>query len=185
MTTGTSLPWIRSACLEDLPLLASLLTDSFYDPEDWPGFLYPLLKLGIQADLKQRIQYQGHYSRCLTAIASPTPWPGELVGSVEIARRLSWPWQGFPKTYAYIANLAVGRLRRRQGIASNLLQVCEQIALDWQLYDLYLHVMADNRGALQLYQGLGFRTVSIDSVPFSWRRARSHRLLMSKKLVRH
>ncbi len=182
MATGSSQPWIREARLEDLPRLASLMTDSFYDPEDWPEFLYFLLKFAIQADLKQRIQYQSHSSRCLTALVSSPSSPGLLAGSVEISRRLGWPWQAFPKTYGYIANLAVGRFCRRQGVGSHLLRACEAIALDWRIYDLYLHVMADNRGALQLYQGLGFQAIAVNASPFFWDRGEPRRVLMYKKL---
>ncbi|MBU6229637.1 MAG: GNAT family N-acetyltransferase [Cyanobacteria bacterium REEB459] len=182
MVPGASPPRIRSARLEDLPCLARLLADSFYDPEDWPGFFYPLLTFGIQTDLRQRLQYQSQTCRCLTAILSSPPWSGELAGSVEISRRLSWPWQVFPKTYAYVANLAVGRFCRRRGIASHLLKACEAISLDWQIYDLYLHVMADNRGALRLYQGLGFKIIAMTSTAFPWGQGRPERLLMYKKL---
>lgn len=53
-------------------------------------------------------------------------------------------------------------LRRRQGVATALLQAGERLAARWGQGGLWLHVEQSNTAGVQLYSGLGYRTVRQD-----------------------
>jgi ribosomal protein S18 acetylase RimI-like enzyme len=195
-----SQPIIRRARQDDLPELTDLLTSSFYRRTGWLGWAYPVVKLGIQEDLKQRINTKKPHYLCLTAVDvvshGPTPNPGPhdsadskvsgpVAGTLELSERQSWPWQPLSPKYIYLSNLAVRADLRRRGIALSLLVYAEQMALSWQFKDVYLHVMEDNVQARQLYQKAGFSLFQAEESPSSWLGLQSRRLLLHKSLAHH
>ncbi|MGB3135256.1 MAG: GNAT family N-acetyltransferase [Nodosilinea sp.] len=185
-------PLIRSARLQDVEALTDVLTSSFYDPLGWRYWVYPFIRLGIQEDLKQRLKAQSPRYACLMAMSSATvPADGKpvldcsaadlLAGTIEASLRQPWPWQG--DRHVYISNLAVRQGFRRQGVASALLQSCEQMAQQWRVYELRLHVMEDNLAAQALYRKAGFRVRQAEDTPASWLGMQSRRLLMHRSLT--
>ncbi|MDY7013441.1 MAG: GNAT family N-acetyltransferase [Cyanobacteriota bacterium] len=195
---------VRAARLSDLHALAEVLTQSFHPPVGWMSWAYPLLKLGIQEDLRGRLQENSPHYFCLTALVSAkkcyltgdTKKPeaygsgkclreaagrtSKIAGTIEIALRSSGT---LGRTqYAYISNLAVSRSYRRQGIARKLLLSCEPMALDWGFREIYLHVLEDNQQARQLYSSSGYRLYRVEP---SWENLlfnRPRRLLLQKTL---
>lgn len=184
------LPRIRSADLRDLDQLTEVLASSFYDRTGWLAWFYPLIKLGIQEDLKQRLKLERPRYTCLAVVipdaaaASPdgSAHGGTLVGTVEMAQRQSWPWQSTSPRYAYISNLAVTQGFRQRGLASQLLAACESLAITWQLDHLYLHVMEDNPGARRLYRRAGFEIFQAEESLAVWLGMQPRRLLLQKRL---
>ena len=191
-----SAPIIRRAGADDLPQLTDLLTSSFYQRSGWMGWVYPVIKLGIQEDLKQRIKTQKPHYICLTAVdigSSPdqpevshriTPDQSPFIaGTLELSERQAWPWQSLSSRYIYLSNLAVRTDRRRRGIALALLDQAEKLARGWQFKDLYLHVMEDNVQARHLYRKAGFNLFQAEATPYSWLGMQSRRLLLHKSLL--
>lgn len=183
-------PLIRSAQLQDVERLTDVLTSSFYDCSGWRYWVFPFIRLGIQEDLKQRLKAQSPRYACLMAmpptIVSPTadestPASVAIAGTVEASLRQPWPWQG--DRHVYVSNLAVGQGFRRQGIASALLQSCEQLAHQWCIYELRLHVMEDNIAAQALYRKAGFKLFQTEDTPASWVGLQARRLLLRKTLT--
>ncbi|QQE64846.1 hypothetical protein GFS31_15290 [Leptolyngbya sp. BL0902] len=183
-------PHIRPASLEDLSQLTEALASSFYDRTGWLAWLYPLLRLGIQEDLKQRLKTERHHYACLAAVvpAATPASPGDLrpetiVGTVEVSQRQSWPWQPTRATHVYISNLAVVQPWRRRGVAAQLLAACEALAVTWHVDHLYLHVMEDNPGARRLYRRFGFEVLQVEEGLGAWLGLQPRRLLLQKDLV--
>ncbi len=166
---------IRAAQLEDVSAIAEILADSFHSKEGMLGWAYPLLRLGIYEDLRNRLRTETPHHICLVAangtakadLGGKLCSSGEiLVGTLEIAvRPSSIPWGNNYLRYPYLSNLAVRQSDRRQGIAVQLLLSCERVILEWGFHDIYLHVLENNYQARQLYFKLGYRLHQIDD---SW-----------------
>lgn len=180
---------IRAARLTDLSQLTDVLMRSFYDSSGWSRLLYPALRLGIQEDLKQRLNAHKPYYACLSVVQPrpdhtlSRPSGNTVVGTVELSYRQPWPWQPMKLQYLYLSNLAVQPESRRQGVAYRLIQACEQIALRWGIPDLYLHVMEDNFQALRLYHKAGFGLLQTEESLMTWLGLQPRRLLMYKSLA--
>jgi len=143
---------VRTATLTDLSGLVNVLMDSFYPLNRLNRWLHPLLRVGINEDLKLRLKaYSRHYF-CLAAIAAD----GQLVGTAEVSLRSPFP---FLPQRAYVSNLAVSADHRRRGVAQLLLQNCESLARTWDHSQLYLHVAKDNTAAQQLYTKLNYHPI--------------------------
>ncbi|WP_072016061.1 GNAT family N-acetyltransferase [Leptolyngbya sp. KIOST-1] len=182
-TVGAGQPLIRPARLQDIDRLTEVLTSSFYDCSGWRYWVYPFIRLGIQEDLRQRLKTQSPRYACLMAIAATAAAPLDdtaIAGTVEASLRQPWPWQG--DRHVYISNLAVEADFRRQGVASALLQSCEQLAQQWRVYDLHLHVMEDNVAAQALYHKAGFSLFQTEDSPASWVGLQARRLLLRKTI---
>lgn len=130
----------------------------------------PLLRMGVYEDLRYRLRSSSASDyRCLVAVTLPSTLPVAkvavqpyLVGTAEITLRSTNPFQFRNLPHPYLSNLAVCSTARRQGIAQKLLNACELIALEGGFQDLYLHVLADNQQAKQLYSKAGYRIVEAD-----------------------
>ncbi|MCO5596403.1 hypothetical protein L7F22_050465 [Adiantum nelumboides] len=100
-----------------------------------------------------------------------------VIGTLDVSIRQLVRGENFPKDVVaaslftvmeperrcgYIANVCVSRSARRQGVASNLLEVAIRAAKSWKLKDLYVHVASSNAAARRLYMKTGFQVV--DSV---------------------
>ncbi|HEY9734689.1 MAG TPA: GNAT family N-acetyltransferase [Trichocoleus sp.] len=175
--------------MDDLAQLSEVLASSFYTRTGITGWLYPLLKLGISEDLRQRLRSQPPHYVCLAAIEQNLPaalaakvYTDCVAGTIELSQRQGLPWQPIKTRYLYLSNLAVHADFRRRGVALQLLKACERVALDWGFSDLYLHVMEDNLQARPLYCKAGYRLVQVNELP--WLRYAPRRLLMHKPLAK-
>jgi ribosomal protein S18 acetylase RimI-like enzyme len=179
---------IRTARQPDLSLLADLLTQAFHPQEGLVAWLNPVFRLGIYEDLRHRFYAREPHTVCLVAIDTAAidgrrSLEGPIAGTVEMALRYPKPWQPQRPPFLYISNLAVRPCYRRQGVARQLLGVCEQIAKDWGYADLYLHVLANNDPARRLYHHLGFQVRRADVGVGSLLLKRPQQLLLSKALA--
>lgn len=190
--TGSSHLFIRAVQLRDTHTLAEILADSFHSRQGWAGWLYPIFRLGIYEDLRNRLRACPPNYVCLVAGTVPQRLSLDaqtgkscdyLIGTVEMAVRTSCPWFQRKSPYLYVSNLAVRPECRRQGVAGQLLEACERIAIHWSFQDLYLHVLEDNHQARNLYSNHGYRVQQVD---IDWSLAlfgQSRRLFLHKRLT--
>lgn len=183
---------IRAAQPGDLAGLAEILADSFHSQHGILGWAYPLLRLGIYEDLRNRLRSTSPHHICLVAVecafratkeGSPKS-ADDAAGTLEMAVRSSELWARDRKRYLYVSNLAVRPTHRRRGVARQLLLSCERVALSWGFQDLYLHVLENNHQARQLYFKLGYRLYQVDSSWGAWLLGRPRQLFLHKHLDR-
>jgi GNAT superfamily N-acetyltransferase len=188
-------PLLSQAELSQLLDVAALITETFYANDHWLGWLSPLIRLGIHQDLRQRLLNQldntayPHYA-CLIA-TRPAPLPTlnlcpakpTLLGTVEISLR-SIPELGLSDfACPYLSNLAIGNPHRRQGIALQLLKRSEETIRNWGFREIYLHVLENNRAALDLYRKLGYHIRRSDNHWGNLLFGQPRQLLMHKALT--
>lgn len=182
---------IRAAQPGDLTVLAEILADSFHSQDGILGWAYPLLRLGISEDLRNRLNSTSPHHICLVAVdrAVRAATEGcsysagdELAGTLEMALRSTDPWAKPSSRYLYLSNLAVRPTHRRRGVAGQLLLNCERVALSWGFQDLYLHVLENNHQARQLYFKQGYRLHQVDSSWSAWLLGRPRQLFLHKHL---
>lgn len=89
---------------------------------------------------------------------------------------------GRASQYAYLSSMAVAPELRRMGGASALLAAAEQQAGLWGQQWLALHVYANNRSAVQLYNAAGMQIIGQDPAWRSWIGGKV-RILMAKRIV--
>jgi len=166
---------IRAAKNSELHAVAEVLTDSFHPANGLFFWMYPLVKLGIYEDLRTRINSGSPHYFCLVAIKSE-----KLVGTIEVSLKSVCPWSSFTNQYPYIANLAVSKSYRKQGIGKQLLLKCEQVAFEWGFSEIYLHVLEDNESAKKLYFAAGYRLRKVECNFTDWLFKRPKKLLLSK-----
>ncbi len=178
---------IRPAKLEDLVGVSEILAQSFHSPTGLFGWAYPLLRVGIYEDIRNRLRSPAPHHICLVAATRVTT-NDELAGSIEMSvRSISHGVSAFYTDshrcrYPYLSNLAVHPNYRRQGVAAQLLLNCERIALCWGFHDLYLHVLEDNHQAKQLYFKLGYQLHKVDTSWNYWLLRQPRQLLLHKRL---
>ncbi|MGD1906372.1 MAG: GNAT family N-acetyltransferase [Leptolyngbyaceae cyanobacterium] len=158
---------VRPAVYRDLHQLADILTRSFYGTEGWQSWIYPLLRIGIYEDLKQRFRHAPPHYVCLAGItvettANQQDW---IVGTVELAPKSDFLWRKQTGRQLYLSNLAVREAYRRTGVARQLLKACEQTAQADGFTELYLHVMENNQAARQLYEQAGYH---LEQAEMNW-----------------
>lgn len=176
---------VRGAQALDLTNLADILADSFHSRTGIAGWAYPLLRLGIYEDLRNRLRSTPPQYKCLVAVAAIPTTTGvceQIAGTVEIALRFPPSWQPRGSKYPYISNLAVKTSCRRQGAAKQLLLACERTALEWGYSDLYLHVLENNHQARQLYLKSGYQLRQVEPNYGAWLLGHPKRLLLQKHL---
>lgn len=83
---------------------------------------------------------------------------------------------------AYVSNVCVEPAARRRGVAAALLESAQQVARQWGVEVLYVHVVADNLPAKELYEKSGFRVEQAESASAAHMLARPRRLLLRKRL---
>lgn len=173
---------IRTARQQDLEDLTGILADSFHRQDGWFGLVYPLLKLGIYEDLRTRVRSKAPFQACLVAVDSGSERQSTLTGTVEIALKTNYVWQPRNVRYVYLSNLAVRADYRRRGVALQLLNSCERIALGWGFQDLYLHVLENNHAARRLYLQAGYHLKQVDAGIGSWLMGKPRQLFLHKRL---
>ena len=169
--SGPSRFLIRTAVSKDLMQLAEILALSFHSREGIMELVYPVLRLGIYEDLRNRLRSASeHYIFLVAELVSireggqnRLPGGGEsLAGTVEMALRDRYPWPMSNSEYPYLSNLAVHPDFRRLGVAQQLLSNCERAALEWGFSDIYLHVLENNHAARRLYHHAGYQLEQVD-----------------------
>lgn len=194
---------IRTVRQADLTILAEVLASSFHSQKGWMRWLYPILKAGIYEDLRSRLHTRGPHYACLVAVkptlggqatselvARANPMglgllagrADSIVGTVEMNLKTPPLLQPWNTKYLYLSNLAVNADYRRRGVARQLLQTCERIALDWGFHDIYLHVLEDNQPARRLYWRAGYRLHRIEVNPFTLLLGQPRQLFLHKHL---
>lgn len=153
---------IRAATPADLYSVAQIITESFHSQHGLWGWAFPLIRLGIYEDLKQRLASPLPHHVCLV-VTDTTRGVNKLVGTVELGVRFSDAWTQVGKSFPYLSNLAVSPQYRRHGVASSLLTNCEKVSQEWGFQDLYLHVLESNYQARQLYLKLGYQVHKVES----------------------
>ena len=147
--------------------------------------LFPVLRMGMYEDLRYRLRSSlaSDYA-CLVAVVTSQNGEPELVGTVEITFRSTSLFSFHSLPYPYLSNLAVHLKARRQGVAQKLLDSCETVAINSGFQELYLHVLADNHQARQLYLKAGYQTKQTDAFWQCWLLRQPQKLLMHKRLTR-
>lgn len=175
---------IRAAQPKDLPAITGVLLASFYPQAKATRWLYWLMRIGIQEDIKTRLRSPASQYTCLvtTTIQPESAQSGAVIGTIEISQRPCEAWQLFPTKRAYLSNLAISPAHRRQGAAHQLLLTTESIALSWGFHRIYLHVMADNPAAYALYIQAGYQPSEVSNPILSGLGLRPRRLLLSKQV---
>jgi len=192
---------IRTARQSDLTGLTEILADSFHPRNGIWNWFYPLFRLGIYEDLRNRLRSAPENYICLVALepvsggtnqgnsdriySQPSEFEhadDSVVGTVEMALRPS-SWQPWGSQYPYISNLAVYKSCRRRGAALQLLRYCERIALEWGFEDIYLHVLENNHQARQLYLKAGYELHKVDPSWSDLLFMRPRRLFLHKHLT--
>lgn len=173
---------IRAVKQTDLIELVDVLASSFHPQTGLSRWFFPLLRLSIYEDFRQRLRssHSPDYT-CLVAVASGETQP-KVLGTVEVALRPTYFLLISNHPHPYLSNLAVNEDYRRQGIAQNLLLACERIVVEKGYHDLYLHVLDSNYPAKQLYLKAGYRVQSTEPAWCSWFLRRPRRLLLHKNL---
>lgn len=166
--------------------LTEVLTLSFHSREGILAWVYPILRLGIYEDLRQRLATKSQRYLCLAAVSQhPSENKEVVIGTVEIGMRLRTPWPMATGNHIlYISNLAVHPQYRRLGIGRQLLLSCESIAQQWGFSELHLHVLEDNHRARQLYHNVGYQLQEVD---WNWNTLvfrQPRRLFLRKQLQR-
>jgi len=192
-TPGLSGFSIRVAALNDLTQLPDILAMSFYSREGFVEWIYPVLRLGIYEDLKNRLRSKVEHYICLVAdLVSREEGTQKvrshrrdqcITGTIEMALRSRFPWQIPSSDYPYLSNLAVHPEYRRQGVAQLLHSNCEDTAKEWGFSEIYLHVLENNHPARQLYYQAGYRLQQVDWNWTCWVFGQPRRLFLRKQIV--
>jgi ribosomal protein S18 acetylase RimI-like enzyme len=154
---------IRAATSADLASVAQIIAESFHSQKGIWGWAFPLFRLGIYEDLRHRLSSATPHHICLVAVDTTVGGSHQIVGTVEMGVRFSDSWAYVHKSFPYLSNLAVHPKYRRHGVASGLLNKCEQVSQEWGFQDMYLHVLENNYQAKQLYFKLGYRVHKVES----------------------
>lgn len=179
---------VRIADSNDLTQLADILASSFHSREGFVDWIYPVLRLGIYEDLKNRLRSKTKHYICLVSeLVSReenglTKQPELIAGTVELSLRSRLAWEQRSSDYPYLSNLAVHLEYRRQGVAQQLLSSCEQTAREWEFSEIYLHVLESNHAARQLYYQAGYRLEQVEWDWSCWLLGQPRRLFLRKKL---
>lgn len=175
---------IRRAKVDDASAIADVITLSFNEFNELTFWMYPLIKIGVAQDLRQRLQSLEEEHIAIVAVNISRRGKEiyqEIVGTVEVSLRQGYH-RGKKEPYIYIANLAVKETNRRQGIASKLLYQCEEIARQKNCDRLRLHVLLGNEVGQKLYLNNGYRVLRIETDLLSLFMAKKRRLLLDKSL---
>ncbi len=180
---------IRPVREEEIHRVADIITRSFHFDRGWMAWFTPLFRLGIAEDLRNRLRTRvpsSSYHKPQQQVCSISLYidqeQSHVAGTVEVGVRTTERYRQSQHRYVYLSNLAVSRDFRRRGLAQELIRSCEQQTIDWGYTELHLHVMGDNERGRNLYQKLGYETVSSEFVWSIIPWYRPERLFLRKQL---
>jgi ribosomal protein S18 acetylase RimI-like enzyme len=111
-----------------------------------------VLKLGELNRLQQNFPYSDERHSMLVAIGTDNT----VIGFVDLDNRPATRRIDPPRPY--LSDLAVHLDYRRQGIATTLIETCQDMVLQqWQAKELYIRVERANHVAVQMYQRFDYR----------------------------
>ena len=177
--------------MDDLPELADIIAESFHPRSGLLQWMYPLSRMGIYEDLRQRLHTRSPHYICFVATAQPlagSHLPGNsslpaALGTVEMTLRIP-SWYANSPVSPYLSNLAVRDCHRGQGIARTLLLACEQTAIAWGFNDIYLHVLENNYPAQRVYAKLDYQVCKTEMGLGSRLFGQPRRMLLHKQFPR-
>jgi ribosomal protein S18 acetylase RimI-like enzyme len=151
---------------KDLGAVADLVERCFVDSLDDDGRRY-IRQMREMAKHPNILRWTGAVADQAAIPFSGYVWVQDdrLVGNLS---RIALPHRG--KRILMLANIAVDPEYRRQGIARSLVEMALEHSRARRADAIWLHVRADNPGAVQLYQSLGFEQRSIRT---TWRSSHS------------
>jgi len=166
---------VRPLRKEEVPELASLQAESFYEPLP-VGALNGFLQYSFQAEtlsvVRQKLKYTaaGNGDGMVMLVAEDAANPDGLVGCVDISIQTgkeeleALRKQGLEQelVYSYVACMTVRARDRRKGVASALLRAAEIQAGKWNQNYVLLHVYADNKVGVALYRSAGYSQIHTD-----------------------
>lgn len=171
---------IRAMQQSDLFEVSGILAESFPLSPEFLQWLIPIMRVGIQEDLRSRLRSASPHYSCFVVVDRERS--DYLVGTVEVAVRNENPWSPKANQYVYLSNLAVRSEYRRQGIALKMLVKCDAVVRKWGFQSVYLHVLETNHSARQLYWKLGYRLQEAQSGFTSLLFGQPRRLFLKKQL---
>jgi ribosomal protein S18 acetylase RimI-like enzyme len=145
-----------------------------YRPEDFAA-LYAIEELCFQPPLR----FSRAYMRKLVESVNAATWIAEEDGRMAAFAIVEWS-EDDGATIAYIQTIEVAPEKRRQGIGGELMRRVEQSAQAAGANAIWLHVDAENDGAIHLYQTHGYRRTGREANYYSRGRA----ALVFAKLLR-
>jgi ribosomal protein S18 acetylase RimI-like enzyme len=148
-TTGQARPL---NILRDLPAVADLVELCFEDSMDSSGRSH-LNEMRRHGHDNVFLSWAPHVVDVISLPLSGFVWEadGKVVGNASLI-----PFHSFGKRIYLIANVATHPNYRRRGIGRMLTEMAMERAREKGASSLWLHVRADNPGAIKIYHDLGF-----------------------------
>jgi len=174
---------LRRARPHELDLLAVLSTEAFTPRGKWwevpQRVKFILISWDLQAQLYSRFY---HWRDCIKEFKPPITESryallvgaksnGNAIGVTElcVAPNPAPPEEvdswGLSENAPYLSNLAVDKQFRRNGVGTALVEMCEDLSVEWGHNVLFLHVEETNESAIDFYRRLGFLQATRD---MSW-----------------
>jgi ribosomal protein S18 acetylase RimI-like enzyme len=150
-------PYIRPLnMLRDLPAVADLIELCFSSTMDNDGQRY-LSDMRRASHDDSFLSWASHMTESASMPLMGYVWEqdGRIVGNASLI-----PFRHHGKRVYLIANVATHPDHRRRGVGRALTQRTMKQAQDKNASAIWLHVRDDNPGAIQLYEGLGFREIA-------------------------
>ena len=159
---------------------ANIVTDAFF-ADHTNFFTYQKEKLKTYLSLESSYPKPSEKNTYVYFVACRNT-DGKVLGFVEIDCRETRPLkEGLPPR-PYMCNLAIDKKWRRNGIATALIEACEDVALKNGYENIYLKVRSANDVAVRMYESLGYVEES-SVVEMTERLNESLVLLLKKQLL--
>ncbi len=159
---------------------ASIVTDAFF-ADHTNFFTYQREKLKTYLSLESSYPKPSEKNTYVYFVACRNV-DGKVLGFVEIdCRETTRPKEGSPPR-PYMCNLAIDKKWRRKGIATALIEACEEIAYNNGYENIYLKVRSANDVAVHMYKRLGYVEES-STIEMTERLNESLVLLLKKQLL--
>lgn len=142
-----------------------------------PGDFDPLYAIE-EACFQPPLRFSRGYMRRLVTSTKAATWIAEDNGRLAGFAIVEWSADEF-STVAYIQTLEVAQEQRGQGIGTELMRRMESSAQQASASLIWLHVDAENAGAIRLYEAHGYRFEGREENYYARRR---DALIYAKKL---
>ncbi|KAL7482477.1 hypothetical protein ACHAW6_008152 [Cyclotella cf. meneghiniana] len=164
---------IEQAKYSQLPQVAEIITHSFHPELDNNPILRPLRVLFEMDRLQSNFPYgdEDHYY-FVVSCGSGTDKDEIVVGFCDLDFRSPPTYSTYPFTMfsssssnhiirqrPYLSDVAIHPEHRRRGLASSLMAEVENRARSRGVKEIYLGVAEENRGALKMYDGMGYEVL--------------------------